>query len=341
MASRYSVRSAIIKADSGTVDVVTLEDHEAKLTVSVAPSQGGEICSVKHRGVELVYKAFNYGSTSASEWRGKAPVLFPAVGRQRDGKYNLAGKPTEMPIHGFASSQEFRVKHSTHDAVGAELSVSLSSADISGDITACYPFIFELEITYRLANGIISVSHQIKHLSDSTIGASGMPFGIGNHITFNFPFEGHPDSSWDKGTIVSKDVSHEFELTPGSLLSGVTNAVPFTAGIPLTYSSTTNGVFGQDPASDPKGCISLVLRDGDRRGVRISQCIKEPPADWTPEYLTRINHALYFVLWGEKSKGFLCVEPWLTGPNSLNDLIGTPVLSPGDSLVWEMAISIE
>lgn len=53
----------------------------------------------------------------------------------------------------------------------------------------------------------------------------------------------------------------------------------------------------------------------------------------------------HFVLWGEPPAegaafGFLCPEPWLSGPDSLNTLQGTPLLLPGESATWTFCVEV-
>ena len=47
-----------------------------------------------------------------------------------------------------------------------------------------------------------------------------------------------------------------------------------------------------------------------------------------------------FVLWGDEDEGFLCVEPWKGGPNSLNTGRGRTNLRPGESTRWGFRISV-
>ena len=97
--------------------VVVLRDDAAGMEAAVAPSEGGELTSlrVRFRGawVELLYRARDYGP--APGFRGKAPFLWPAVGGQyplgtipksacADGTYVVQGRSYAMPCHGFAQS---------------------------------------------------------------------------------------------------------------------------------------------------------------------------------------------------------------------------------------------
>ena len=51
-------------------------------------------------------------------WTGRAPLLFPIVGRADGGVYRLDGKEYALPQHGFARRQAFAlVEHASDRAV--------------------------------------------------------------------------------------------------------------------------------------------------------------------------------------------------------------------------------
>src|ERR1700739_2680824 len=66
----------------GSPRVIVLRDNTAGVEAAVAPSEGGELTSyrVKFKGqwVELLYRARDYAPGPG--FRGKAPLLWPAVG---------------------------------------------------------------------------------------------------------------------------------------------------------------------------------------------------------------------------------------------------------------------
>ena len=56
---------------------------------------------------------------------------------------------------------------------------------------------------------------------------------------------------------------------------------------------------------------------------------------------THIALPRHFVLWGEGSDekgGFICVEPWLGGPNSLNTRKGSVALGAGKEFRWAWSL---
>ncbi|MCB1022290.1 MAG: hypothetical protein KDC27_20340, partial [Acidobacteria bacterium] len=110
--------SATESATPDGVKLIVLRDEEAGLEMSIAPEKGGEMSSLRVRKggewVETLYLANDYAPREG--WTGKAPLLWPATGRNfpkgfkpqtkpdgsiERGRYTLDGKTYEMPGHGF------------------------------------------------------------------------------------------------------------------------------------------------------------------------------------------------------------------------------------------------
>lgn len=108
-------------------------------------------------------------------WTGRAPILFPFVGRCRDDVYRLNGTEYPMPQHGFARRRQFAlVEHSKTKAVfrlGAH-----------AETRAIYPFVFSLEISFNLDGPSLKITARI-----TNGGATTMPFSFGFHPAFAWP----------------------------------------------------------------------------------------------------------------------------------------------------------
>lgn len=125
-------------------------------------SKGAELLSLKYKGKEYLYdRSFT--------WEQSSPVLFPIVGRLRDGHYMLNGNTYNMSIHGFANYMEF-------EKLG-EHSYKLTSNE---DTLAQYPFEFELYVTYKIDKNKLCYNYTVVNTNpDET-----MLFGIGGHPGF-------------------------------------------------------------------------------------------------------------------------------------------------------------
>ena len=350
--------------------VVTLK--AGLYTASVCPSRGAELCSLTHlerddpifSPRELLHRAFDFSQPPAPEWYGHGQLLFPAVGRHRDGRYTWEGETRAMPLHGLAMGARFSPPEALL-AGAAECSfrcVATEAALPADAAAASYPFPFTLTITFTLsaARGL-TVRHEVA----SRRQAGNLPFAIGNHISFRLPFSGpgvdlatdRPASArleekrarWARVCRLRGTVAAQLELAPGSLLSGAASPAPaFSAreGCPLDAPGATDGVF----LVGDGGWVAL--EEGGSFGVRVAQRLLPPaaqgaapaPCDWA----RLAREATLMVLWGAPpgapeaggadNTGFLCVEPWLGGPDALNG--AAAVLAPGEMCAWEFRVDV-
>ena len=137
------------------VDLIVLRDNSGGLEAAIAPAEGGELSGfrVKHqnRWNELIFHARDYVETQG--WRGKAPFLWPATGRnfapgvQPDfalnavGAYDIRGQRYPMPLHGFAREMVWSVIE--QNAGSGEASATLLLND-SPETRRYYPFGFRV-----------------------------------------------------------------------------------------------------------------------------------------------------------------------------------------------------
>ena len=88
-------------------------------------SNGALHCKVAQRGAQLL--SLNDGRSGdefiwqrdPAVWADSAPILFPVVGRLKDGAYVHREQRYAMPIHGFARELDFELVQ--HDAQGVTL----------------------------------------------------------------------------------------------------------------------------------------------------------------------------------------------------------------------------
>ena len=322
---------------------VCLRDTEGdKLTVTITPSLGCDISSLTYGGKELLHRGGDFSPPTAGSWVGKAPLLFPAVGRQAGATYadEATGVVRGMPTHGFGSELPFLLSCLSGDDFGASATFTVTYRDVSGAAAAAFPYPWRLVIRADVAGNQLQLTHTIDNIGPPD--GPRFPVAIGNHITLRFPFDGTGLAIWKQGRIRSS-AARELVLTPGSLLSGEVTPRPEFAsceGLPLSDPLATNGVVADAPAgTGAASCESVSWMTVSQPGalaVRVRHACSD---DSVPRR---------FVLWGESPAndfvpGFICPEPWLTdGPDSLNfpSSKGTPVLCPGQSIVWTMTVDV-
>jgi galactose mutarotase-like enzyme len=243
--------------------------HNEFLTVGVKPA-GAELCSIRSvDGAEHLWQA------DPTVWGRHAPVLFPIVGKLREGRYELNGKTYEMSSHGFARDMDFALVEQSKNSLVYQL---LPTAETR----ARYPFEFALNIIYRLTGNSLSVEYAVRNT-----GASIMPFSIGAHPGFNLP-----------GPI--EDCFLEFEkeetlnaglLSRKGLLSDETVPVLNNSKIlPLTKT-----LFDRD---------ALILLDF--KSDKICLCSRSSSRCLTVKF----TGFPQLGIWAKPGAPFVCIEPW-------------------------------
>ena len=142
----------------------------AHLCVKIS-TVGGELQSVYGRktGIEYLWQG------DAAYWTGRAPNLFPFVGRLYEKRYTLNGKSFEMGLHGFAKINEMSVESEEQDRCVLLLCDNEETRKI-------YPYRFEFRIRYALEENRLLITFSVRNLSEET-----MIFGMGGHPGFNVP----------------------------------------------------------------------------------------------------------------------------------------------------------
>lgn len=148
--------------------------------ISVEIDSGSALLrSIRKNGVEYLWQG------DSKYWKSQDVNLFPYVGRLTDEKYFYSGKEYSMKIHGFCGSVTFQPENITSASVDFVLRDSEATR-------VCYPFSFELRITYSVAEGTLT-----KKCTVANRGKNEMCFGLGSHPGFNVPLGGDGDfSDW-------------------------------------------------------------------------------------------------------------------------------------------------
>lgn len=106
-------------------------------------------------------------------WARHSPVLFPIVGRLKDDSYFYKGKKYTLYQHGFARDKEFELVVQDDDFIEFSLKNDKKTFEI-------YPFLFELNISYKLEKTKLIISYIVKNASEDKL-----YFSIGAHPAFN------------------------------------------------------------------------------------------------------------------------------------------------------------
>jgi galactose mutarotase-like enzyme len=332
--------------------LITLCGPTVRATIS--PSRGAELLSLESlragsSWVELLHRAGDLAAPDGDAWQGRSPVLWPAVGRNFTASQLAASseRPAEcrytpnpalpdaslpVPLHGFAKDVAWKAGDVAVAADSVSATLVLESGDLSAELRAAYPFDFTAKITYSVNSTGLAVALSVVN----TGSAAAMPWAAGTHPTFRVPFQratfgdaAAEGAAWDAGFF---DGSHtvDLALTSCSCLSGGAK----THAAPLSFGAFKDNVLGDAQRRTGAGATGTMSLHSPADGVtvRIDQSVAGAG-------LAGVE--LFFVMWGDRAAGFMCMEPWVGSPNSLNpEGRGAIVLGAGEEATWTHAYSV-
>lgn len=251
-----------------TADITTLSNDHLSLAVSDLGAEMQRLTT--HDGRDLLWDG------DAAYWSGRAPILFPIVGRAADNRIAVGPFEAEMAQHGFARRSVFALEDASQDMCRHVLSDT--------EVTrAIYPFSFALRVTHQLRGGAVKVRVEIENCDDQD-----MPFGFGFHPAFRWPLPGAKGQPHQ--IILDNGAEPALTRLEGGLLPDHVQASPFKAG-KLTISSDQ---FHDDAMIFPEGAgegLSFGVENG-------------------PQLKFKFENLPNLALWSKPGAPFLCVEPW-------------------------------
>lgn len=146
-------------------------------------------------------------------WSFRAPILFPVVGASRGGVVRVDGVGHPMAQHGFARHARFRLVERTEGS--ARLCLTENDATL-----AAYPFPFRLDVIATLRTASLDLAFEVLNT-----GPGPMPFGLGFHPAFSWPFAGGGREDHAVVFEAAEDASVP-EVAAGGLLARRRRAVP-------------------------------------------------------------------------------------------------------------------
>jgi len=240
-----------------------------RLNLAVAP-MGAEMQYLRTAtGDDLLWDG------DAAFWTGRAPVLFPIVGRAVDDMVAVGTHKGPMPQHGFARRNTFELEAQTPTMCRHILRQSEATR-------AVFPFDFDLRVAHQLDGSTLTVSVRISNEGDTQ-----MPFGFGFHPAFRWPLPNAGDAAHHV-TLAGGGTPDMRGLNDG-LLEPAPIAGPFAAGDLVL----TDGIFANGALVFPNGTDAL--RYGPREGPSLSFTFQNLPD---------------LALWRPLGAPFVCIEPW-------------------------------
>lgn len=243
--------------------------HNDVLSLAIAPL-GAEMQYLRTAaGDDLLWDG------DAAFWTGRAPVLFPIVGRAIGDRIAVGEHTAPLPQHGFARRSRFTLEEQTPTYCRHVLRATPQSRKV-------YPFEFALHLSYRLDGGTLDVGAKITN-EDSR----PMPFGFGFHPAFRWPLP-HADQTAHHVTLAGGGNPDMRELDDGLLKPAAIDG-PFVNGDLVLKEE----MFAKGALVFPNG--SDRLRYGAPGGPSLSFAFDNLPD---------------LALWRPIGAPFICIEPW-------------------------------
>ena len=287
-------------------DWITIaNDH---LTAAINPL-GAELSSLKDaQGRELMTDA------DPRFWTGRAPLLFPVVGKPAGEVIRIHGRDYPMKQHGFARRLPFTLVNHIKDSATFRL-------EASDETRSHYPFAFTLDATYRLDGATLHVEIAI-----TNPGASAMPASFGFHPAFAWPLPFGADRAAHRLTFSHDEPDGIRPIAPDGTIAPGEHPSPL-AGRTLAL---TDDLFAHDALVWDKVRSDSVIY-GAADGPQLHIAFPDTPM---------------LGIWTKPGAQYICVEPWhgIADPTgytgAFEDKPGIFIVAPGDTKHITMSVSL-
>ena len=224
---------------------------------------GAELISINFNGEEKLHDGISF-------WNRHSPVLFPIVGKLKNGETIIENQVCRMGQHGFARDMEF-------EEVGEDSYL----LRYNENTLEKFPYKFELYICYETTDDSVTTKYKIKNIDDRNI-----MFGLGAHPAFRCNYE-NCELEFDKD---------ESELKIYQLEDGLVKDVPEdkSSFIDENKIKLHKNIFDND---------AIILKDLSSKVVTLKEN-NEKILEFD------FNDFPYLGIWSKPGANFLCIEPW-------------------------------
>ncbi len=248
-------------------------------------------------------------------WRYSSPILFPIVGKVKDGKYRAEGKNFALPQHGFARTSDFWLVDATANALTFALESNAATLKM-------YPYRFRLELSYELTGNEVKFIWKVRNVDDKTI-----YFSIGAHPAICCPIAYRENFTDCYLKFNKPEKSARLLLTANGLSH---ERIPTLDGTELDLNYD---LFKGD---------ALIF--DDLQSDEISVCSRKSHKSLT----IRAKGFPYWGIWTPDCGGapFICIEPWhghadyVDFDGDFKDKEGINALGVGETFTTEMSFIV-
>ncbi|MDO9442427.1 MAG: aldose 1-epimerase family protein [Beijerinckiaceae bacterium] len=246
-------------------------------------------------------------------WGGRAPLLFPIVGKVPDDRIMVNGRTYPMRQHGLA-------RHKAFDLVASSPSACVFALASSEETRRSYPFDFRLEARYEIHAATLRMEVVV-----TNEGSDDMPFSFGFHPAFRWPL---PEGGAKEAHRLIFD---EPETRPIRRLdAGLLRPSPAPNPVEGRLLALREELFAEDVMIF-ESPTSRALTYAGQQGPAIRVAYPDMP---------------HLGLWSRPGAGFICLEPWqgFAAPHDFTGELATKPgvvrVAPAASRRFEMTVSL-
>ncbi|OSZ69599.1 aldose epimerase [Sphingomonas sp. IBVSS2] len=247
-------------------------------------------------------------------WSGRAPLLFPIIGRLMDDRYRLDGKEYALPQHGFARRQTFALIDQAPDRAVLRL---IDNAETR----AVYPFAFALDAAFSLRGATLAMDVTVTNTGDVA-----MPASFGFHPAFAWPLPYGAAKAAHRITFAEDEPGQLAAIVKG----GWMDADGWESPVEGRVLALHDALFERDALVwNPVRSQSLAY--GAEGGPQLVCDFPDTPA---------------LGLWMKPGARYLCIEPWhgIADPYGFDgEIWDKPLMqryAPGESKTFTMRVTL-
>ena len=293
-----------------------MADGDAGTVRIGSPQLGAEVAL---HGAELVRLRDEAGRDilwdgDPAVWSGRAPILFPIVGRLKGDALKVGGVAYPMRQHGIARASAFTIVERDESSCRLRLAADAATR-------RAFPYDFVLDLAYAIEGGTLSMAGTVRNA-----GAVGMPVSFGFHPAFRRPLPYGAEAA-DHAVVFAEDEPAPIAAVEDGLLSDRRRPSP-VRGRRLEL---TPHLFDDD---------ALIFLAPNSRSVRYG------PVGGRG---LRIDFAgmPQLALWSKPGAAFVCVEPWsgYASPagfdGDITEKPGMTMVAPGGTRTFAMRVTLD
>ncbi len=145
--------------------MITINNDYLKIEVS---KTGAELKSlVSNNNISYLH------DSNPLYWNKSSPILFPIIGKLKDGKTIIENKEYVIPGHGFIKNQLF-------DVIEHDDNKLVLSSEYNEETLLMYPYKYRFNVIYELEGTILKVTNIIENIDNNKIF-----FNLGAHPAFS------------------------------------------------------------------------------------------------------------------------------------------------------------